>query len=224
MSNAQTFNKQTSEEGGPSLWTALRVFLSFSSPRSFLLMIPLLVALRIQVGDFSGWDLLVIPLLLAVQPFVEWLIHVYILHYKPKRVFGRVLDLQVAQFHRAHHRDPWHLADVFIPTRAGWVGFVLLAVGWWLVMPSTGLALSALLASIVMAFTYEWIHYLTHTAYRPRGRLYRRMWRLHRLHHFKNEHYWQGVTMHLGDVVLGTLPDHTKVPTSPTCRTLGVDD
>jgi hypothetical protein len=49
------------------------------------------------------------------------------------------------------------------------------------------------------------------------------LWRYHRLHHFKNEHYWQGVTMHLGDRVLGTLPDHTKVPTSPTCRTLGVE-
>lgn len=210
-------------EGGPSLWTALRVFFKFSSPRSFVAMTALLLGVRVQVGDFSGWDLLVVPLILALQPFAEWLIHVYILHYKPKRVFGRVLDLQVAQFHRAHHRDPWHLDDVFIPTRAGWVGFVLLTIGWYLVMPTTGLFLSALLGSVLMAFIYEWIHYLTHTAYRPRGRLYRSLWRYHRLHHFKNEHYWQGVTMHLGDRILGTLPDHTKVPTSPTCRTLGVE-
>ncbi len=221
MSSAH--DPKTSHEGGPSLWTALRVFLSFTSPRSFLVMIPLLVGLRVLVGGFSVWDLLVIPLILAVQPFAEWLIHVYILHSKPKRVLGMTFDLQVAQFHRAPHRDPWHLADVFIPVRAGWVGFALLAGGWYLVMPSTGLALSGLLASLLMAFTYEWIHYLTHTAYRPRGDLYRSLWRYHRLHHFKNEHYWQGVTMHLGDRVLGTLPDHTKVPTSPTCRTLGVE-
>ncbi len=221
MSSAH--DPKTSHESGPSLWTALRVFLSFTSPRSFLVMIPLLVGLRVLVGGFSVWDLLVIPLILAVQPFAEWLIHVYILHSKPKRVLGMTFDLQVAQFHRAHHRDPWHLADVFIPVRAGWVGFALLAGGWYLVMPSTGLALSGLLASLLMAFTYEWIHYLTHTAYRPRGDLYRSLWRYHRLHHFKNEHYWQGVTMHLGDRVLGTLPDHTKVPTSPTCRTLGVE-
>jgi len=214
---------KTSHEGGPSLWTALRVFLSFTSPRSFLVMIPLLVGLRVLVGGFSAWDLLVVPAILAVQPFAEWLIHVYILHFKPRQVFGRTFDLQVAQFHRAHHRDPWHLADVFIPVRAGWVGFSLLSVGWYLVMPSTGLALSGLIASLLMAFAYEWIHYLTHTAYRPRGRLYRDLWRYHRLHHFKNEHYWQGVTMHLGDRVLGTLPDHAKVPTSPTCHTLGVE-
>jgi hypothetical protein len=221
MSSAQ--DPKTSQEGGPSLWTALRVFLSFTSPRSFLVMLPVLVTLRVLVGGFSMWDLLVIPAILAAQPFTEWLIHVYILHYKPRRVFGRIFDLQVAQFHRAHHRDPWHLADVFIPWRAGWVGFALLAAGWYLVTPSTGIAISGLTASVMMAFAYEWIHYLTHTAYRPRGNLYRTLWRLHRLHHFKNEHYWQGVTTHLGDRILGTLPDHTKVPTSPTCRTLGVE-
>lgn len=210
-------------EGGPSLWTALRVFFKFQSPRSFLAMTALLIGLRVHVGQFSAWDLLVVPLIFALQPFAEWLIHVYILHFKPRRVLGRVIDLQVAQFHRAHHRDPWHLDDVFIPTRAGWVGFGLLTAAWYLIMPTIPLFLSAVLGSVLMAFAYEWIHYLTHTAYRPRGALYRGMWRYHRLHHFKNENYWQGVTMHLGDRLLGTMPDHTKVPTSSTCRTLGVE-
>ena len=51
------------------------------------------------------------------------------------------------------------------------------------------------------------------------------MGRNHRLHHFKNEHYWMGVTMHLGDRVLGTLASPKEVPTSPTCRDLlGQDD
>ena len=109
------------------------------------------------------------------------------------------------------------------PRRAGYVGFAILIAAWYLAMPTIPLFTTAVLGSVLMGFAYEWIHYLTHTAYRPRTRLYRHLWRLHRLHHFKNEHYWQGVTTHLADRVLGTLPDHHKVPTSATCRTLGVD-
>ena len=32
------------------------------------------------------------------------------------------------------------------------------------------------------------------------------LWRNHRLHHCKNEHYWFGVTMLSGDRLLGTAP------------------
>jgi hypothetical protein len=45
-------------------------------------------------------------------------------------------------------------------------------------MPTVPLFVTAVLGSILMAFVYEWIHYLTHTAYRPRTRLYRHLWRL----------------------------------------------
>ncbi len=222
--SSQPDPKTSSEIGpGPSLWTALRVFFKFPSPRSFVLATGLLIGLRAWLGGFTWWDLAIFPLILALQPFAEWLIHVYILHFKPRRWLGRVFDLQVAQFHRAHHRDPWKLDVVFIPRRAGYVGLALLTAAWWTVMPTRELFVTAVLGSVLMAFAYEWIHYLTHTAYRPRTRLYRHLWRLHRLHHFKNEHYWQGVTTHVADRILGTLPDHTKVPSSPTCRTLGVE-
>ncbi|HEY0133322.1 MAG TPA: hypothetical protein VGB85_04560, partial [Nannocystis sp.] len=149
-------HKTTSELGpGPSLGTALRVFFKFASPWSFVVALTAVGGLRLWLGNFSVWDLAVFPLILALQPFAEWLIHVYILHFKPKRFLGRVFDFQVAQFHRAHHRDPWHLEDVFIPRRAGFLGLVLLAVGWYLLMPTTELATTALLDSVLMAFVYE---------------------------------------------------------------------
>ena len=56
-----------------------------------------------------------------------------------------------------------------------------------------------------MALTYEWCHFLTHTSYRPRGWAYKRIYKFHRLHHFKNEKYWMGVSRHLADYVLGTM-------------------
>ena len=53
--------------------------------------------------------------------------------------------------------------------------------------------------------------------------LYRYVWRAHRNHHFRNEHYWFGVTMHLADHVLGTFPERSAVEVSPTVRTLGIE-
>ena len=62
---------------------------------------------------------------------------------------------------------------------------------------------------------------MIHTAYVPRTWVYRSIWRNHRLHHFKNEHFWHGVTQNLSDLVLGTNPDQREVPRSKTARTLG---
>jgi sterol desaturase/sphingolipid hydroxylase (fatty acid hydroxylase superfamily) len=50
------------------------------------------------------------------------------------------------------------------------------------------------------------------------------VWRAHRNHHYRNEHYWFGVTVHLADHLLGTFPEKTAVDASPTARTLGVDE
>ena len=46
--------------------------------------------------------------------------------------------------------------------------------------------------------------------------------RNHRLHHFKNEHYWYGVSMLAADRPLRTSPDPESVERSDTARTLGV--
>ncbi len=45
--------------------------------------------------------------------------------------------------------------------------------------------------------------------------------RHHRLHHYKNEHYWFTVTTAgTADRLLGTYPDAATVETSPTVRRL----
>ena len=82
-------------------------------------------------------------------------------------------------------------------------------------------AATGLLVSYLVLSAYEWCHFLIHTPYRPRGRYYRSIWRGHRLHHYKNEHYWFGVTSTVGDHLLRTAPDQTDVPKSNTARTLG---
>jgi sterol desaturase/sphingolipid hydroxylase (fatty acid hydroxylase superfamily) len=128
----------------------------------------------------------------------------------------------VARKHRAHHADPKDAGLVFIPMPA-LLGLVLgLAAVLLLAMPLSR-GLSALLGAYAVLFAYEWTHFLIHSSYRPRHRVYRSIWRAHRNHHFRNEHYWFGVTTNVADHVLGTFPDRSAVEVSPTARTLGVE-
>lgn len=179
------------------------------------------VGTRAFIGDVCVSDLLLAGALVAFQPLQEWLIHVYILHYKPRRVFGVMLDPEVCRKHRAHHRDPWTLSDVFIPRRTLLTLLPIHIAIWWLVTPSIGLMMTGLSATFGIGLLYEWTHFLIHTHYKPRSAVYKRIFRYHRLHHFKNEHYWFGVTMHSGDKLLRTMPGPRDVPTSPTARDLG---
>ena len=78
-----------------------------------------------------------------------------------------------------------------------------------------------MIAATLVGLAYEWTHYLVHTDYKPRGRLYKAVWRHHRLHHFKNEHYWMTVTTaHTADRLFGTDPDPATVATSRTAKNL----
>jgi len=64
-----------------------------------------------------------------------------------------------------------------------------------------------------------------HSDYRPRTRAFRSVWRNHRLHHYKNEHYWFTVTTAgTADRLFGTYPEPSEVETSPTVRALHARD
>lgn len=178
------------------------------------------LAIRLWLGDWSWWDVLPIAGLAVYWPIQEWLIHVYILHFKPIELFGRTIDFPVPQKHRAHHRAPWQLDLIFIPTHSFLYSIPLVYLIWFAITPSAALAMTGVVAHFALALHYEWVHFLVHTRVVPRSAWYQRLWRNHRLHHFKNEHYWYGVTMLSGDRLLGTQPAVTAVRTSATARDL----
>jgi hypothetical protein len=216
--------------GGPlRMSDCWRAFTRYPSPKLIGAAIAAAAALRIALGSWSWRDLAVPVLLVASEPFTEWLIHVYLLHARPIRFGGRRYDLLAAREHRAHHRAPAELDGVLIPTYAIAIFLPLIAVlAAALSFPAHALlggdqlagATTGVLAAYAILGTYEWVHFLIHTAYRPRRAYYKAIWRNHRLHHFKNERYWFGVTSNLGDKVLGTDPDQANVPKSPTARDL----
>jgi hypothetical protein len=209
-----------------------RSFIRRSTPPLLASAVLAAVVLRLLLGNYDWRDAAVAVAVVAATPLAEWLIHVYLLHAKPVRLAGRRYDLIAAREHRAHHQSPATLDRVLIPTYAVLIFIPQIALTVWLLSFPIHLliggdrlahAATGLLVSYVILALYEWCHFLIHTPYRPRGRYYRSIWRGHRLHHYKNEHFWFGVTSTLGDHVLGTAPDQSTVPKSNTARTLGVD-
>jgi hypothetical protein len=209
-----------------------REFIGHFSPRAALTALALVLAARVYVGQWSWRDMIPPLALLAAQPFVEWVIHKYILHLPPMQVRGRRIELYGAIQHRRHHLDPSNLGRVLlkpievvsvIGQNTVVVALLTLAVAAPLGVPVLPLALTGIAFAYLGLLRYEWSHFLIHTPYVPKRSWYRTIWRNHRLHHFKHEDYWMGVSSNLGDRILKTNPDQRTIARSPTARTLGVN-
>jgi sterol desaturase/sphingolipid hydroxylase (fatty acid hydroxylase superfamily) len=221
---------RTRERDGPaSLGDCLREFLRQPSPPYLIGAVLLALGLRLAQGSWSWRDLVLAAGLVAVTPFVEWLIHVYLLHAPPLDLRGRRVEMLTAREHRAHHESPAVLAGVLLPVYGVLVFLAMIAAVNWLLSfpialvlggPRLAYATTAVLVSYSILAAYEWTHFLIHAPYKPRRRYFKAIWRNHRLHHFKNERYWFGVTSTIGDRVIGTLPDQRTVPRSATARSL----
>jgi hypothetical protein len=198
-----------------TLRSAAAEFVRHRSPQLLMAELTIAIVARVLWGRLGWVDAAILTAILVTQPFTEWLIHVYVLHVRPRGRITGAIDWAAGRSHRLHHKDPADLSWQFIHPHAVLGGFainvLLLAVN-----PHTA---TYALGATAMTFAYEWTHYLIHTDVRPRNPLYKRLWRHHRLHHFRNENYWFGVTGRFGDLVLRTLPDKNAVPVSPTAHT-----
>lgn len=216
----------------------LGAFLRSGSGRVISTVVVLALVGRSVIGGFGVLDLLVIGISLPLVGFVEWTIHLFLLHAPAESL--RMRRLGTGRGHREHHADPDHLGWLLLtPVDAGvfavmialasavWVaalGGTLGLIGW-VSLTDSGLAptiLTATLFAYLALAHYEWTHLLIHTRYRPRSRYYQRLARNHRLHHYRNERFWLGITSNLGDRALRSYPaDKSAVPLSETARTLG---
>jgi hypothetical protein len=166
------------------------------------------VAVESVVAGVAGWAL------------AEYVFHRFVLHLP--RPPGRILRYLHARLHWRHHQEPDDPAYLFIPLWGSvglWgmsIGFGHWAAGW------AGAAGASLGLSIALLH-YETTHLAAHVAYAPRTRWGKFMKRFHRLHHYKNERYWFGVTHPGADMIVGTWPDQASVERSATARTLGVE-
>lgn len=221
--------KSNSKRGfGPrvSLGHVAREFFQHGAPRLLAVSIVGFTVARGWIAEWTWWDAIVAAGLVVVWPFQEWFVHSYILHLKPISIAGKRFESLASSTHRAHHRNPWEpkygLTPIFFIV--GFVGMIpmLWSFAYQANLLPLGACLTATVVTLSLILNYEWIHYLIHTSYVPRSRLYRRLWRSHRLHHFHNENYWLGVTMLAGDRLLGTSLQPDQATHSDECLNLGV--
>jgi len=204
-----------------TLGSTFREFLRHPSPWMIGATLVTAVVWRVVEGDWRLSDLWAPVILVAFFPVLEWLIHVFILHWRPRKVAGVMVDSELARDHRRHHRDPRDIPLVFIP----WRSLVGVIIGDFAIslfaFPRLGQGLTFLAAVALTGLLYEWTHYLIHSDYRPQTKAYKAVWRNHRLHHYKNEHYWFTVTStSTADRLFGTYPDPANVTTSKTAKNL----
>jgi len=207
-----------------SIGEAIRAFFTYPSPIILASLIVGSLILRGFLGPVDVYDGLVALLPVVIWPFLEWSLHKYVLHLRPIKVFGVTLDFDFAKKHRTHHQQPWRPKFIFLPVYVHIIMAPLLtAAAFWL-LPRPGLAASWMAALATMALLYEWTHFIVHSRIRPKTRFAQRLFHNHRMHHFRNEHYWYSFTLPPVDVAFGTGPADQAVPRSPTCRTLDYSD
>jgi hypothetical protein len=127
----------TKRTGGlVTLGDCFRGFLRQPSPPYLFGAVALVLALRILQGVWSWRDAVMAAGLLAVTPFVEWAIHVYLLHAPPFTVLGRRVEMLTAREHRTHHESPGVLDGVLLPVYGVLVFLPLIAlIDWALSFP-----------------------------------------------------------------------------------------
>lgn len=206
----------------------LREFLRRPSPRVMLSGFVVVLFARLLVGGVVPIDFGLLLLTAVLVGPVEWFLHRVLLHATEQSFQMRRLGTGIA--HREHHRNPGDLefvllggfdAALFIVLLAGWTALwvsplIFVTGSAWL-----GPYLTATAAALLALVHYEWVHLLVHTRVRLSSRIYRRLSTNHRLHHFRNEHYWLGVTNNVGDRIMKTYPAAKgDVPMSDTAREL----
>ena len=209
-----------------------RTFATTGSGQVVVPVVLVALALRAVLGA-AGWawgwaDLVMAVVVVVMTGPVEWVLHRHVLHAPVESFTTRRLGLGLG--HRQHHLDPpemqWLMLRgiemaIFLGILAAFTVLWSLPLAWALGGGLLGPYLTAFVVTAFAAGHYEWTHLLVHTAYRPRSRYYARLARNHRRHHYRNEHYWLGVTSNLGDRLMHTLPTgDDSVPRSETARSL----
>lgn len=190
---------------------AIGAFVAQPSGRVLLAAASVLLIARGVAGQASTSDLLVLAMvLLLVGPF-EWVVHRSLLHAPVESRRMRLLG--TGRGHLEHHRDPaelrwlmlcWRDALIFTVALGAIAGVLATPVVILVDAPLVGTWLTAWSLAALGLLHYEWTHLLVHTRYRCRSRYYRALERHHRLHHYRDERKWLGVTSRLGDRLLGT--------------------
>ncbi|MBS7530074.1 sterol desaturase family protein [Hazenella sp. IB182353] len=148
----------------------------------------------------------------------EYMTHRYLFHLKPPK--NKTLHQLLKRLHYQHHEDPENLKLLFLPAWYFLPQFILVGAIAYAILGQWGGTVAILTGVIAYHLYYEWKHYIAHRPIKPLTRWGKSIKRYHLLHHFKNEHYWYGVTNSAMDKIMHTFPKEKEIETSATVKEL----
>lgn len=181
-----------------------RSFFSFGSPRLLAAQAVCALVARAFLGPPKVSEVIVAGAVAVYWPVQEWVLHRFVLHAPPIRVGRFVIENGAARAHRHHHDEPLNLRATLLPT---WVIAALVPAHvflWTALAPTSAIACTGILCLGSAALGYEWIHFMTHTAYRPTTKWFREVKRRHLAHHFRDPSRWFAFAVPAVDDWLGT--------------------
>jgi hypothetical protein len=194
------------------------VFLRRTSIWIYLSLCAVLLALQLHWGVFLAN--LPLAALVVLVPFYEWIVHKYFLHLSFRSRFPRFQNY-LNTIHSSHHADPKEVTTTFAPVAIGLTIPIQFFLVFWLLSGSVETGVAAAFLTQAYYLFYEWMHLAHHLDfYRPKTAWGARLRRAHAWHHYKNEHYWWGVTSNFADRVLGTMPEPEDVARSHSVKEL----
>jgi dihydroceramide fatty acyl 2-hydroxylase len=165
-------------------------------------VVPVLAA-RVPAGAALLWALLGAFL----WTLLEYLLHRFVFHWKPRSAFGRQVHFLA---HGIHHLDPWDGTRLVFPPVAGALVASAIFLALWAALP-LGPAMATMGGLLVGYLAYDMTHYYTHHA-KPRGRWGRFVKRYHLAHHHKHWERMFGVSQPLWDLVFRTGEPRAQKP------------
>jgi dihydroceramide fatty acyl 2-hydroxylase len=138
-------------------------------------------------GGFFGWTLM------------EYVLHRFLFHWKPKGPFGRQFHFVS---HGIHHLDPWDATRLVFPPLGTLVVILPIFGLLWLAFP-LGVALGIVSGLLAGYLLYDMTHYHVHHR-KPRTRWGKFLKAWHLEHHHRHPNAMWGVSSPLWDLVFRT--------------------
>lgn len=138
----------------------------------------------------------------------EYVAHRFVLHGLLKSLLPKAYE-----GHELHHIEPTDIRYLLTPLTYS----VPLHIAFWitacLVFHSVHTGSAAMFGLSLYQLDYEWTHFVSHRPIMPRTRWGKWMKKYHLLHHYKNPHFWYGVTNPAIDMIVGTNANAKEIPT-----------
>lgn len=191
-----------------TLPAVIRVFLCSSGPAIAFIALSLSLGGLFVIGA-SGDTFLLLAIAMISRSLGEWFGHKYILHSTRVRLLGVCIRNPVGEMHARHHATPDDIDGVhFGPMSVTGILILAYAVGsLWGVEFSLGFIF---LCSACLLL-YEWAHLVSHTAYVPKSRYFRKIVARHRYHHYEDPKRCFTVSQPWADVLFKTDLPHQYI-------------